>query len=295
MSDSRVAWVYGLKEKGSDKIRYVGKTVSRRGVKDRVYHHKWGAENRFKGVPSQRWIRKIGSDRVEFEILEETTEELAGVLERQWIRTLKLRGEADLNITEGGDGRTSRETSGELNPRSVFTWSQVRELRERAKKEYVCSEREARKMGVTRSAVDKILRNTSWVDPDYNPGDRITYRTLNEDPLSRETVYRRFSNKEVEDIRKKYLEGYTVDELAQEFETGGTTVRRILFEKYGSEESRNRCRAERESRVRGKIPKENLPLILKLHREGATYAEIARRFGVTPPTAKRYVERAIMT
>src|SRR6478609_7048434 len=101
--ENRIGWIYGLFDiEAPERIRYAGKTISRRGVADRVYHHVWGAKKLKVSVPSAYWIRKIGPGRVGYVVLEEVTSDKIDEAEIRWIRDLRSRGFADLNITEGG-------------------------------------------------------------------------------------------------------------------------------------------------------------------------------------------------
>ena len=244
--EKRRGWIYGLYDiENPENIRYCGKTISRRGVSFRVYHHKWSARRFNTQMPSARWIRKIGEDRLGFRVLEEVSAEGIDGAEISWISRLRESGMADLNVLPGGDGTSSEAVTGEKNPRARVKKSQVQEIRARAVKQYVSPSEEASRLGINPAAVTKILNNTSWFDPGYDPATRITAKQESRNPTGTHRVWRAIPNSEVERIRRRYLQGDTIPEIIKSEGVPRTSLRRLLFESYGSEESREMCERKR--------------------------------------------------
>lgn len=288
----RIGWIYGLFDtEEPNRIRYGGKTLSRRGVADRIYHHIWGARKLNKPIPSAHWIRKIGGDRVGYVILEETTSDLIDEAEIRWIAELRSRGMADLNVTSGGDGQTSEQVSGEKNPRSKLTWDIVRSLREAAATDYVSTSEIARAYGLTPAAVSKILRNANWYDPQYNPKARLTVSDTNQNAEEDELVWRTLTDSKVEELRHLYLSGVSVSEIVTLTSKPSTSVHRALFHKYGSEESRLACVAKRGPvrKMTKNTPDEVKASIVQRYRAGESQASLSRELGVSQATISLWV------
>lgn len=239
---NRIGWVYTLFDTDDpQRLRYVGKTVGRRGVSGRVYLHTWGAKNRNQKIPSANWIRKIGSARVGYVVLEEVETEVIDEAEIRWIRDLRELGMADLNVTDGGDGQTSEQVSGDKNPRAKLTWEIVRGIREAAQIEYTPTTVFSQAYGLTPASISKILRNSTWFDPEYDPQSRVSIKVQNSGLDASRLVWRTVTDSEVEAMRSMYLGGKSVPEIQQATGNPSTSVRRALFEKYGSDESRLAC------------------------------------------------------
>lgn len=290
----RTGWIYALYHVDDpDRIRYVGKTVSRRGVKDRVYHHKYDAQKYQNTYPSQAWIRKHGPEKISFKVLETAVENELNDLEIQWIAMLRELGQADLNALPGGEGVTSEMTSGEKNPKSRMTWARVREIRKEASTRYVPTIEVSEEFGVQWAAASKMLRNDSWYDPDYDPGLRITPVQNNSTGSQEDLTYnRRFSTEMVEEIRQKYLSGVSTSQLCSMYGTGTTSICRVLFRSYGSEESRLACVKFKKSRVRGKLTQDQRDEIVRKVSEGRSKESVAREYGVSPATITYHVRHA---
>lgn len=288
----RIGWIYGLFDiEEPNRIRYGGKTLSRRGVTDRVYHHLWGAKKLNQSIPSAHWIRKIGGDRVGYVVLEETTADLIDEAEIRWIAELRSRGMADLNVTDGGDGQTSEQVSGEKNPRAKLTWDIVRSIRETVTTDYVPTSQIARTYELTPAAVSKILRNANWYDPQYNPNTRLTVSDTNQSAEEDALVWRTLTDTKVEELRDLYLSGVSVSEIVTLTSKPSTSVHRALFHKYGSEESRLACVAKRGSarKMTKSTPDEVKALIVQRYRAGESQASLSRELGVSQPTISLWV------
>ena len=272
---ARIGWVYGLFDKHAPgHIRYSGKTKDSRGVEARIYLHLWGSRpgNR-SGCPEvSRWIQKIGEDRVGYRILEEVPEKYLDEAEVTWIAELRSRGQSDLNVMDGGQGVSSSAVRAEKNPNRKLTWGDVRNIRRAASERPLNRAETAEEYGVTPAAVSKIILNRTWYDPDYDPERRSP------SPGGR----RSFTDEEVETIREEYLSGSSISEIRDMFEIPHTSARRILFDRYGSEETRAACRAKRgPKQPRAQISEEKWRNILDRHARGESQDSLSREFGVS--------------
>lgn len=237
--------MYGLRLRTEPgRHRYIGKTSALRGVKYRVYSHFWLAENSSGNLPVQRWILKHGKENIVFDILEESTTDKLSGLEVSWIKTKRLLGQADLNVTAGGDGRDSEDLVGDKNPRAKLTWDQVREIRSVAQTRYLYSSEASKTLGVTPAAASKILTNRTWVDSDYEVESRIHIGDTSTRG-EQVTAWGRPSDQLIELYRSRYLSGETPTQLSRIEGVPLTTMRRYLFDKYASEESLKECVAKR--------------------------------------------------
>lgn len=289
----RIGWIYGLYLEGEpENIRYVGKTVSRRGVASRVYHHKYNARTTADPYPVYHWIRKHGDDAVRFRVLETTAQDRINESEIRLIREYRSRGLADLNILSGGDGVSSEEVTGEKNPKAKVTWAQVKAIREEAQKRYVPTTEISQKYGIQHAAASKILRNYSWYDPEYTPDTRISASDHAKNGDSGFAHNRIFSDRQVDEVRKDYLSGATSKTLAKRYGIGQTSISRILFRDYGSEELRQECVSHQEKMRLKKLTADQIQEINTRVFEGEAKEALAREFNVAPGTIWYHVERA---
>lgn len=272
-------YIYGLYDTSDpSRIRYVGQT--RQALQDRIYGHLWGAASgRTLGYPSGCWILSIGADRLGVRVLEEPPLADLNKSESHWIREFKALGEADLNVAEGG-GVPEGHARGEHNPRARLTWDQVRFVRGLAVSRYVDRAQMARELGVTPAAVSKILLNKSWRDTSYDPSDLIT---VEERQRGEEPAWRTLSDSEVERARAIYLETGSVSTVRRVFNLSRTTAGRILFERYGSSESREKCVALRGpvTPPRRLTPEERSEVLSLAQAGGMRQSEIASQFGIS--------------
>lgn len=106
----RIGVIYGLFCLECDplKVRYVGKTIQ--NPRDRLTRHKLDAR---KGspYPVHRWIRKHIDHGINVETLMQAPEERLSSLEVKEISLRRSKGEADLNLRDGGEGFTSKTAS----------------------------------------------------------------------------------------------------------------------------------------------------------------------------------------
>lgn len=187
---NRGGWVYEVIDtREPTRIRYVGKTQV--SIKERQAGHWYDAKRTPKRTNSRmvNWLLKRidKPETVEFQDagFYPTLEELNDA-ETQRISYRRSQGMADLNIAHGGEGRAgvpwSEETRakmreaqprGEDHPNAKYTWDLVRHIRSEAQRTYTPREEMSRKYGITLSNLDRILYNTAWVDPEYDPSKRV--------------------------------------------------------------------------------------------------------------------------
>lgn len=181
--------------KDPNRVRYVGQTIV--GVLKRRQAH-WYAARSGVDLPMSRWLRSNlkNPEEVTFEIESEhfSREELDQA-EIKSIESHRSRNMCDLNIANGGSGLSGYERSAEANRKSsealrgegswkhVLKWGDVREIRKRS----LSGERIKdiiRDYPVDESTVGHVVRNTTWVDPDYHPRDVTKYpRRLTRDEI----------------------------------------------------------------------------------------------------------------
>lgn len=123
------------------------------------------------------------------------------------IATMRSSGQADLNLTDGGEGLLGYKKSAESRealskkyrasggPSAKLNWDQVREIRALRLDRYVPAAEIAAEYGVLRTAIDRILNNTMWVDEDYDP-ELMSPRIRQRHPQSM------FTKEQVAEIRK---------------------------------------------------------------------------------------------
>lgn len=116
-------------------------------------------------------------------------------------------GQADMNLTDGGDGRLGYKLSeeqaekhrlgvprGEKQWQSKLTWEQVHEIRDLRQREHIKDSVLADRYGVSRSSISSVLKNDLWFDPEFNPetvvwgsrtGDNARNRKITFEDVSR--------------------------------------------------------------------------------------------------------------
>lgn len=230
--------IYGLYDDlEPDRIRYVGKSSGKRGVKDRIYHHKWLSRKSTSNLPSSRWIRKIGEERLRYRVLEIV--ELISDLDPAEIRMIahyRSLGQADLNIASGGEGQTSERMSGSGNTNASTTWELVRLVREKASQSYMRNSEAAKVLGVNDAAASKILRNVSWTDTGYDPASRI-----GKESLIGTSPWRKVPDPSIEIMRSDYLSGMSLTAISKKWDLPLTSTRRFILQSHGSEHSLKLC------------------------------------------------------
>lgn len=219
-----------------DRVRYVGRTVQ--GLTARSHKH-WGDCTRFTTAFSN-WLRKRLDRRedVVFTVVSHHPNvPLLNEAEKQTIAHYRALGQADLNLTDGGDGSCPGPWSedrirnhfnsvprGENHPHHVLTQAEVSEIRSRATSEPVNVSELAREYKVTVSTMSEMLRNETWYDPTYDPSSRKYL------PRKGDTARnRKLTGVQVHEIRelrsKKYISNR---ELGEMYGVTGDMIYRIV-------------------------------------------------------------------
>ena len=202
-------------KKEPNRVRYVGRTVQ--GIPTRASKH-WGDCLKHK-TAFPNWLRSR-LDRKGDVVFEEVSwhpnvAEL-NQAEKDAIAHYRALGQADLNLTDGGDGGLGikwDEKRVQIHFESVprgdrHVWSklnktQVDSIRARAMKEPVNSVSLAKEYGVCVATMTEMLRNETWYDPSYDPqkwkkfptsgetarNARLTWEQVREIRASRQEVY----------------------------------------------------------------------------------------------------------
>lgn len=290
--EDRKAWIYALYDiENPSRLRYVGQTISRKGVADRVYHHKWAAQKLGRKYPSSCWIRKIGPERVGYLVLEETSRGEADRLEKRWIRELRSRGMADLNIMDGGLGAQDGKFAGDANPRARLNWDLVRSIREDAQGRYVSTHELSEKYGITPASFSKILRNATWYDPDYDPSKRQLIADANSSEDFGALVWRTVTDAQVEHMRALFLSGKNLTQISKLTGQPTTSVRRCIFDRYGSERTRLACieKAPKRKPIPPKTSDDFKRAIVARYFAGESQGSLSKEIGVSQGTISNWV------
>lgn len=187
---------------------------------------------------------------------------------------------------------TSDRVSGEKNPRSKLTWEEVRKIRAKASREYCDRKALSEEFGVTEIALSKVLTGRTWKDPLFNPGDVISAHDYNRDGSTQKPVWRSLTNRQVDDLRLRYLAGSTLSELKKDTGLPSTSLSRYLFLKYGTDEIRKKC-----VQKRGKVKHPN-PQVLQHRKDeavarwraGESQSKIAQEYGVSQTTVSNWAK-----
>lgn len=232
--------LYTISDSSSpDCVRYVGKTTI--GIHARATAH-WNASKRG-SLPISRFLRKRIHDRnlVDFRVVREccNAEEL-NLGEIDLISRLRTSGQADLNITDGGDGASgfkrpeswrrmmSSRFSGDKSPGAKLNWAAVREMRQVRMREYVPLREMARRYGVSDRCIRWILSGKTWKDPGYSPASLIP-APPSRTPLGLPVGTKVLSDEQVREIRHARVVAYvSPTDLGRRYGVSSTTITRIL-------------------------------------------------------------------
>ena len=223
-----------------DRVRYVGLTRRKPGI--RLSGH-WTECINGGTRPINNFLRKRLSDRtrVVMAVIQECSDEdELKAAEIGWIAYYRERGQADLNLTDGGEGmwgyRMSEEQKEEKRQSMIgrfrgeayrgetkLTWARVREIRSRAKSSWISQQSLADEYGVTQSVIRKVLLNTAWIDENYDPA------TLPSRPAETHANNRQTTREIVDEIRAlRMREWVTEREIAKRYGMTRSNVQNIL-------------------------------------------------------------------
>lgn len=219
-----------------DRVRYVGRTIQ--PLKIRVRSHWYEAMR--KNSKFQNWLRSRNDRRQEViftEIASYSDGRALNIAEIDAIAHYRSMGQADMNLTAGGDGRLgytltpeqaeahrNRVPRGEGQWQSKFTWDQVREIRSLREKSYIPDVELARRYGVSRSSIGSVLKNDLWYDPEYDPSALSPIERSGDSARNR-----KITSEDVIRMRKERSEIYeTNEETGLRYGISGDMTYRIL-------------------------------------------------------------------
>lgn len=170
--------------KDPGRVRYVGKTKN--SLTRRSQGH-WSDTNRRRSNSRlQNWLVKYKDDREMIEFTEHSryaTKDELDQAEINLIAEFRSKGQADLNITSGGDGglglpwseeskaKLSETLSGEGAWKALITWEDVRDIRRRYLEGEILGQI-VKDYPLSKSSMTKVLRGDTWKDPNYEPPSR---------------------------------------------------------------------------------------------------------------------------
>lgn len=288
--------VYGIYDtRDPERIRYVGKTTGTLRVRlsnHWTYSRKEGKLTRIQGwlrsrsatpnLVGIRVLRTVGSD-----------EELNRV-EVETIAEYRARGEADLNHTDGGEGmrgvvrtpesrealsRKYRETGG---PNAKLNWHQVREIRTHRTRDYEEATSVAERYGVSRTVIDRILKNQMWSDPAFDP-TQVTPRPAGMNNRAKLTI------EQVNGIRALRAKEWVSNRaLAETHGVTESAIQHILSNltykdpSYCPDGLAIRGRTEYDARRGPHLTREQVRAIRARGGAGESHLELSFEYGVTP-------------
>lgn len=266
-----------------DKIRYVGLTTN---LPKRITAH-W-ADSRKSRTAFHKFLTKYRPDRkkIQFVILEQATRENLPELEEKWIKKLRLAGQADLNLTDGGDGRKGytpdpetvekfREylytRTGELAHNRKLDWDSVRKIREDAAGEWISGTDLAKKYEVTPATIRNILLNKNWVDESYDPSKIVP---IPEDEKKVNVSAGWGVVNEIRELRKRRY--VSIPTLSRQYDLSVAAIHRILENTSWVDGDYNPEHLIADPRL---ITPEEVSQVVELRHAGLTFASIAEALG----------------
>lgn len=283
-------------------VRYVGLTSQ--GAQRRLWGHRKMAR-KGSALPVHKWMRKHGDENVISTPLQEVdSPDLLASAEVAWIAKLRDAGQADLNMTDGGEG-----TFG------VVVTDEFREKR----RNYMLANPVIREVGQEERAEMSRRISARMNDPDYiaahiervkkkwrdNPEMRISAR-IGRSPLTQEDVDAiRLLRQETDATYAEIAEvaGVAVSTIGQIVRgarwSDGSAGRNGSAKAGGkrriSAQGMERIRASRargEGSARSKVTTEDVLAIRRRAADGEPLSEIAEDFPVSVQSVRRIVNRA---
>lgn len=283
--------------KDPGRIRYVGKTINT--LRRRENGHWSDANRRRSNSRFQNWLIKYRDDREDILFSEYSKHYSKGDLDQAEIRLiseLRALGQADLNITAGGDGgfglpwseesraKLSDTLSGEGAWKALLTWEDVANIRERYTSGDVLGEI-VKDYPLTKSSMSKVLRNDTWKDPDYTPPTR-------EEVQQRQNPnWVKLTPEQVGDLRRRSQgEIKTFEEWGREYGVNPGVARAVLTNKthHDPEFDIDKVLRKQPRRPLRKLTEEG---VRRIRRErdpdSETWRRYAEEFEITPGAVYR--------
>lgn len=170
---TRIAFIYGLHDRGSGEVRYVGKTID---LRTRLSEHKRGRSGI--ALRARRWI--LESEEVQMRCLAIVPEDNWEWAEKSWIRALKIAGHRILNIAEGGNAPPTSEEVEKTRLESMKLTRSTPQYKERNRRTH--STPEYRSLFSTTGFSEKQRRATIalFEDPEYVKKQRSALKASQE-------------------------------------------------------------------------------------------------------------------
>lgn len=209
--------IYQITNNLNKKI-YIGKS---KNIKERWQEHirdssipeyLWEQNYRRAQTPIHKAIRKYGKENFSFEIIEECLEQELNEKEKYWIaKKNSTNKEIGYNINLGGDGYTLGP--GEKAPGAKITQKDCDFIKQKLKERLTYKEIiQLYYPNLSITTLYDINYGKSWFDPNE------TY------PISINNGHRIWTDEEAMVIKRKYAEGQTINNLAQEYDVRQETI-----------------------------------------------------------------------
>lgn len=217
-----------------EEIRYVGLTS--RGMQVRMCEHRKEYARRGKD-PLSRWKRKHGVENIRYKVLEVLPDKgLLDAAEMKWIaklRTFRDWKEGGLNGNLGGDSNVcmaeeSRERTRKANSRDGISWAKInRAIAKSMREDYLSGmtrRQVAEKYDLAYAHACDVIRNTVWIDPDYEYRDIKAVK-----PVDPEKPLRSLTREQAYEIRELYHgSDISYDELKEQFGVGYSVLQKVM-------------------------------------------------------------------
>lgn len=240
--------VYGLFDTETpERIRYVGRTI--RSARVRLGAHWRDAKVEKNQNPIHRWMRKYlqSPERVGIRVLEEcSSKDEVNRAEIRWIAEYRRRGQADLNLLDGGQGTLGQKWTPEIREKRMpivprgeghyfakLTSEAVKELREWRTKHWRSNKSIAEEWGMSPATIAEMLNNQTWYDPDFDPSKLKKWS-----PRGGRAPNSKLTWDQVNELRRRASEELkSTRAWAREFGTSQPNVRDILNNKIWQDEA----------------------------------------------------------
>lgn len=270
-------------------IQYVGQTTN---FKMRMKTHLEATAT--ERTPKYKWIHSHGSLNIRGKVLEEGVHENdLNEREKFWIReqnTFILDNPTGKNSTRGGDIGDMGEDELELLRKKRYldnfnskklTWEDVREIRRRYKETWDSVEEIAEEFGIVLGTAYAVIMNRNWVDNTYTYVRRPkTGRNLGEDAGGSKKTW-----DEVREIRKLFVGGTPVTEIAREFGISTGNVKDIGYghtwsdPNYAPPSRSDVNKARKKFQYENRTPQEVADEIRKKYTGGLRIRDLQKEYG----------------
>ena len=231
------------------KQSYIGQT--RQTLEVRKYMHEVAARGG-SNLHFHNALRKYGKDNFIWKTIEScTTEKELDTRERYWIKKLNTLEPHGYNSTTGGKhyksslrarknnslshlgkvvwnkGIVEDQISGEKNGRSILTWESVYGIRSKWSTGKYTHKDLSKEYGINSVSIGYIIRNKSWIDPDYTPPTGI--EEIHHLRPGENTKRCKFTWEDIRHIRQDYIAGISYKNLSKKYNTRKGYIYEIIM------------------------------------------------------------------